>query len=164
MSLRAENSRYLKFEFSKINEFGIAKCFDFLLLKQNQHQKRIFMHKNNVSQVFLMQEKQHTSIKITNLPNFTALTKKSLRAEKNFKRNSTTMSYIELHCIHCEIMSTNHNTTLIVIYNLNTIQLRQYKTRISLFFNQTQPRQSRIDFEIHSKNTLSFILQRSCID
>ena len=91
MSLRAENSRYLKFEFSKINEFGSAKCFDFLLLKQNQHQKRIFMHKNNVSQVFLMQEKQHTSIKITNLPNCPALTKKSLRAEKNFKRNSTTM-------------------------------------------------------------------------
>ena len=37
---------------------------------------------------------QHINDKITDLPNFTMLRKKSLRAEKKLERNSTTMNLI----------------------------------------------------------------------
>ena len=41
----------------------------------------------------LMCSTHHINEQITHLPNFTMLEKKSLRAEKNLQRNSTTMIY-----------------------------------------------------------------------
>ena len=79
--------------------------------------------------------------------------------DRVFAFDDSTKAYSNIHWItlySLRNMSTKHNTTLIVIYNLNTRQLRQCKTRIFLFFNQTQPRQSRIDIWDSFQKSITF--------